>query len=251
MTASGTDAMTATGTDAMTASRTVVAVILAAGRGERFGAATPKQLLPLAGKPMVCWSVDAFAAVDAVDAILVVTAADQVDTVAETLDRRTVIAGGRERHDSVRNALAHLAGTGRDDDTVVLIHDAARPLIDTATIDATIAAIVAGAEAVGVGVPASDTIFEVEGHTIVAIPDRARLWQAQTPQGFRLGTLRAAHEAATADPDFSPTDDCGVVARYLPDTPITVVRGTRENLKVTHPHDLAVAAALLHQRPRP
>jgi 2-C-methyl-D-erythritol 4-phosphate cytidylyltransferase len=231
----------------MTRDGSVVAVVLAAGRGERFGASTPKQLLALDGKPLVSWSVDAFRSVGEVDEIVVVTSAGDVAAVAAAVGAGpTVIAGGAERHLSVRCALDHLAD--RADDTIVAIHDAARPLVPTASIQASIAAVRAGAGAVGVAVPASDTLFEVDDHRIAAIPDRSRYWQAQTPQAFRLDVVRSAHAAAAADASFVPTDDCGVVARYRPDTAIAVVMGSYENLKVTHPHDLAVAEAILHAR---
>ena len=99
--------------------------------------------------------------------------------------------------------------------------------------------------AVGVAVPTSDTIFEVRDGIVASIPDRANLWQAQTPQGFRFGVLRAAHHRATLDPHFLPTDDCGVVMRYLPETHIGVIPGSERTMKLTHRSDIAVVEAIL------
>jgi 2-C-methyl-D-erythritol 4-phosphate cytidylyltransferase len=225
----------------------VVAVILAAGSGLRFGGALPKQLVTLEGQPLLRWSVDAFCATATVDEIVLVTAPELVDDVRRLVpEASAVVAGGASRDASVREALHHLRD--RPGDTHLLVHDAARPLVLPSTIAAAAAALARGAVACGVAVPASDTLLEVDAGIVTAIPDRSRLWQAQTPQGFRLDTLRAAHAAAIADPGFSPTDDCGVVDRYLPDVAVVVVAGQADNLKVTHAHDLAVAAALLRQR---
>jgi 2-C-methyl-D-erythritol 4-phosphate cytidylyltransferase len=98
---------------------------------------------------------------------------------------------------------------------------------------------------VGVAVPASDTIVVVADGVMTQIPRRESLMRCQTPQGFRLPVITRAHELALADPDYVPTDDCGVVLRYLPDVPVHVVQGSERNLKVTYPRDLAIAEVLL------
>jgi 2-C-methyl-D-erythritol 4-phosphate cytidylyltransferase len=106
-------------------------------------------------------------------------------------------------------------------------------------------------EAVTTAVPATDTVAELDAAgQIQAIPDRARLRNVQTPQGFRLATIRRAFTLLDADPDRAadPSDDCSVVLRYLPDVAVGVVEGSARNLKVTHPHDLDLAAALLAER---
>jgi len=104
-------------------------------------------------------------------------------------------------------------------------------------------------DAIGVAVPTSDTIVVVEDGVMTQIPRRETLRRCQTPQGFRLSVITRAHELARADPDYVPTDDCGVVLRYLPDVPVHVVEGSERNLKVTYPRDLAVAEALLRDTP--
>jgi len=229
----------------MTLKRTV-AVVLGGGVGTRFGAALPKQLLTLDGRSLVEHCVAAFAAAPAVDEVLLVMPA-AYHTEAKRLvgdQVSAIIEGGATRSDSVRNALAHLGARHRPAETGVLIHDAARPLVSQPIIAACVAAL-AEHEAIGTAVPTSDTILVVGNGTISDIPPRETLYRAQTPQCFRLDVIARAHALAAADPDFAPTDDCGVVLRYLPDTPVHVVPGSESNIKVTYPADLAIAEALL------
>ena len=222
----------------------VTAAILAAGSGVRFGGSIPKQLLPLAGRPLLAHSLEAFETVDAVDSVVVVTTDDlvvQVRDLARAVSPKTtnVIAGGLTRDASTRAALT----VAPDPDGKFLVHDAARPLVAPATIAACVAAL-DRFDAVGVAVPSADTLLAVEAGRVTGIPERSHLWRAQTPQGFRVDILRRAHAAAAADPDFTPTDDCGVVARYLTGVTIGVVTGEPSNVKITYPEDLAVAEAL-------
>jgi 2-C-methyl-D-erythritol 4-phosphate cytidylyltransferase len=228
----------------------MVAVVLGGGVGTRFGAALPKQLLTLDGKSLVEHCVAAFAAAPAVDEILLVMpAAYHAEAKKLVGDQVTdIIEGGVTRSDSVRNALSHLGARHRPAETGVLIHDAARPLVSQAII-AGCAAALAEHDAIGTAVPASDTILVVGDGTISHIPPRETLYRAQTPQCFRLDVIARAHALAAADPDFAPTDDCGVVLRYLPDVPVHVVPGSESNIKVTYPLDLAIAEALLRNAP--
>jgi 2-C-methyl-D-erythritol 4-phosphate cytidylyltransferase len=227
----------------------VIAVILAAGSGARLGAGAPKQLLTVAGRTVLEHSVAAFASLDEVDEVMVVTREDLVDRVsglmaAASLAKVTaVLAGGATRNDSTRAALAAIDA---DEQSALLIHDAVRPLVDAATIRRCLAAL-AGYDAVSTAIDSADTIVEVDGAVIRSMPPRSVLRRLQTPQGFRLGTLRAAYSKAGGDGDPA-TDDCGVVARHLPDVPIAVVEGSVENLKITHPDDVAVAERLLAAR---
>jgi len=165
-----------------------------------------------------------------------------------------VIAGGVARSDSTRVALAAIARgvagvswvPGGDDpaDCGVLLHDAARPLVDQRIIADCVAALVSH-DAAGVAVPASDTMVITDNGVMHSMPRRETLWRCQTPQCFRLPVIARAHELAAADPEFAPTDDCGVVLRYLPGVDVHIVPGSERNLKVTYPQDLAVAEALL------
>src|SRR6202000_549694 len=102
-------------------------------------------------------------------------------------------------------------------------------------------------DALGVAVPTADTIVVVENGVMTQIPRRDSLRRCQTPQGFRLPVITRAHELALADPDYEPTDDCGVVLRYLPDVPVHVVPGSEHNMKITYPRDLAIAQVLMSE----
>jgi len=157
-----------------------------------------------------------------------------------------VIEGGVTRPDSTRAALAAIAGQGRGE-AGVLLHDAARPLVDQRIIADCVASLCVH-EAAGVAVPASDTIVVTDNGVMHSMPRRETLLRCQTPQCFRLAVIARAHELAAADPDFAPTDDCGVVLRYLPGVDVHIVAGSERNIKITYPQDLAVAEALLHDQ---
>ena len=226
-----------------------VAVVLAGGSGERFGTSLPKQLLPLAGRPVIEHSVAAFEQAPGVDAILVVMAASCASQATDMLAGNgyrkltKIIPGGRTRVESTWRAIEELGSAECD----VLFHDAARPLVDQQVIAGCVAAL-AGHRAVGVAVPSSDTIAVVSGGVVAGMPRRDSLMRCQTPQGFRLSVIRKAHQLAAADPrfgDLPATDDCGIVLRYLPDVEVHIAAGSERNIKITYPRDLAVAEALL------
>lgn len=228
----------------------VVAVVLGGGSGTRFGSATPKQLLTVAGKTLVEHCVRAFAEAPGVDEVILVMPPAYHEEARRLVGDRVsaIIEGGATRPGSVRNALAQVGSRYAAESTGVLIHDAARPLITAEIITACVAAL-EDHDAIGTAVPASDTIMVVRDGTISHVPPRETLYRAQTPQGFRLSVITRAHQLAAADPAFVPTDDCGVILRYLPDTPVHVIPGSESNIKVTYPTDLAVAEALLRSAP--
>ena len=226
-----------------------VAVVLAAGSGHRFGGDLPKQLRTLAGRALIEHSVAAFDAAPCVDAILVVTNAAHIARVRALLKAgqyrkvTDVIEGGVTRTDSTRRAIAALG----DEDCNVLLHDAARPLVDQRIIAACALAL-ATDRAISVSVPSSDTIIEAADGMLTGMPRRDLLLRCQTPQGFRLSVIARAYQLAGADPGFAAapqTDDCGVVFRYLPEVPIRIVPGSERNIKITYPVDLALAELLL------
>jgi 2-C-methyl-D-erythritol 4-phosphate cytidylyltransferase len=222
-----------------------VAVVLAGGVGARSGAPVPKQLVEVGGRPILAHAIAAFDEHPGVDEVLVVMAAGHVRTAAALAVPFPkvigVIEGGDTRTASTVAALRALAS--RSGAARVLFHDAARPFVDGAVIGRVLDAL-GEHEAVGVGVPCSDTIVAVENGVVTGMPPRSSLVRFQTPQGFRLATLRRAYDRALADPDLIATDDCGIVHRYLPDVPITVVEGSERNLKVTHPLDFVLAEHL-------
>lgn len=225
-------------------------MILAGGTGQRIGATVsggvPKQLIEVGGRPILAYSVATFDAARRIEGVLVVMAKGYLKLardICAPYDKVTkVIEGGESRSESTVRALKELSGL--DDDAVVLFHDAARPFVDEAIIDRCLHAL-EEYEAVAVAQPVPDTIVGVSQDGLVtSMPARAGLRRFQTPQGFRMGTIRKAYELALADPDFTATDDCGVVHRYLPGVPIPVVAGSERNLKVTHPLDIAIAEYL-------
>jgi 2-C-methyl-D-erythritol 4-phosphate cytidylyltransferase len=226
----------------------MVAVVLGGGVGQRLGAGTPKQLLTLGGTTLLERCVAAFEAAPGVDEILVVMARGYTGPAEELLagyrKLTRVVEGGVRRPDSTRVALAAIAARSAGDDCGVLLHDAARPLVDQRIIADCVAAL-AVHEAAGVAVATSDTIVIAEDGVMHSVPPRERLFRCQTPQCFRLSVISRAHELAAADPGFAPTDDCGVVLRYLPGVKVHLVPGSERNIKVTYPHDLTVAEALL------
>jgi len=225
-----------------------VVALLAGGTGSRVGGELPKQLLEVGGRPLLEHALSTFHAHALVDEIVLVMAPGHLDAARAVVegggyaDKVTaVVEGGATRSDSTVAALAAIG----DEPVLLLVHDAARPLV-TARIISDCFESLAAYPVVNVAVESADTIVEVgPDGTVRSTPDRSRLRRVQTPQGFRSEVLRAAHDLAAADPGFAATDDCGVVMRYLPDEPVVVVDGDERNLKVTTPIDLRVVAALL------
>lgn len=213
----------------------------------------PKQFLELDGVPILIHSLRAFAAVKSVTAIYVAVRKTEMERVEAQIaeygfaGRVRVVEGGDNRQESVANALAALPA---DDDDIVLVHDAVRPLIDAATIERTIDTVAQQGAAI-VGLPAVDTINQVErtahGALITSTIPREFVVLAQTPQGFRYGLLQKAFAEATAD-GFVGTDEASVVERA--GHPVAVVHGSQVNLKITQPGDLELAEFYLHQRTR-
>ena len=217
-----------------------IAVILAGGSGTRFGGDIPKQFLKVDGKRIIEYTIDVFECHPLINEIAVVCHHNYLEEMARIVAEnryvkvKNVLAGGKERYDSSLAALKVYT----DDDNLLLFHDAVRPLVSERIITDCVNAL-QRFEAVTVAIPTTDTIYQVnDKQVIVAIPPRSHLRNAQTPQGFRAGTIRRAYDVALADPAFVTTDDCGVVQRYLPEIPIYVVEGDSRNIKVTYPEDL-------------
>ncbi|HEX6644147.1 MAG TPA: 2-C-methyl-D-erythritol 4-phosphate cytidylyltransferase [Gemmatimonadales bacterium] len=220
--------------------RDVGVLVVAAGVGRRIGGGVLKQYREIAGVPMLLRALRPFVAHPEVKHVVVALPATHAAAPPEWLgalagESLAFVAGGVERHSSVRKALAALDARCR----VVLVHDAARPFVERATIDAVIAAAREGSAAVA-AVPVSDTLKEAGRDGIVrrTVP-REGLWRAQTPQGFPRDLLVRAHEAAGAGADA--TDDAILVERL--GEPVRVVADSPVNFKVTTTDDLALAEA--------
>jgi 2-C-methyl-D-erythritol 4-phosphate cytidylyltransferase len=249
----------------------VFAILPAAGLGTRMAGpqtkhsgdkdassgTPPKQFLALDGVPILIHSLRAFASVARVTAICVAVRKVEMERVQAQITefgteygfagKVRVVEGGDNRQESVSHALAALAA---EPDDIVLVHDAVRPLIDTATIDRTIDAVIQHGAAI-VGMPAIDTIKQVErtahGALITSTIPREFVVLAQTPQGFRFGLLQQAFAEAQAD-GFVGTDEASLVERA--GLPVAVVHGSQVNLKITQPGDLELAEFYLRQRGR-
>jgi len=221
-----------------------VALIVAAGRGERLGLDRPKALVPLRGRPMLDYSLAALRAVPDVERIVVALPADALHAAPDDV---VAVPGGAQRSHSVRAALAAAPGQARD---VVIVHDAARPL---ATAELFIQAVDAlarapAADAVISAAPVTDTIKEVsgDGRTVSRTLERARLWAVQTPQVFRRAALQRALGEASDALLAQATDDAWLIERA--GGVVHVLGSDPGNLKVTTPHDLRVAELLLAER---
>ena len=210
-----------------------VGIVAAAGSGLRLGADLPKALVPLAGRPLVCWAVDALRAGGVAEVVVAAPPAER-GAFAAALPDVLLVDGGASRTASVRAALD--AATAAAD--VVLVHDAARPLTPPDVIRRVLAALAAGHPAVVPVLPAVDTTVVVdEGGVVTETLPRAVLRRVQTPQGFDRSTLAGAYATLASDADL--TDDAAVVRAA--GIPVTTVDGDERSAKVTVPHDLATA----------
>jgi 2-C-methyl-D-erythritol 4-phosphate cytidylyltransferase len=220
-----------------------VALIVAAGRGERLGFGRPKALVPLCGQTMLAWSVGSLRAVPAVSQIVVALPADALDAAPDGV---TAVAGGAQRSQSVRAALAAASA----DADLVIVHDAARPLAtpDLFTQALEALALAPEADAVIAATPVSDTIKEVadDGRSVTRTLDRARLWAVQTPQVFRRAALERALVEASDELLSQATDDAWLIERA--GGVVHVIGSDPGNLKITTPEDLRVAELLLGER---
>ena len=213
-----------------------------------MGMDKPKQFADLGGRMVIERSIDAFDEADGIDEVAVVVHPDWKDYMQSVVEKsswrkvRRLIDGGTERYMSSLNAIA--AYLDMPDDTNLIIHDAARPFVSQKVI-ARVVESLRHHEAVGVGIPSTDTVWEVRqdfdptlSKFIVRIPERSTMWRAQTPQAFRLPVIRDAYQAALQDPQFRATDDCGVVRRYLPSVKVYIVEGEEANKKITFFEDI-------------
>jgi 2-C-methyl-D-erythritol 4-phosphate cytidylyltransferase len=222
-------------------------LIAAAGSGRRMGAEGNKLLLPVAGRPVLAWTLEAALACPAIHWIGIVGQPVDAEAIAAIVaaagpDRPVQwILGGDTRQESVCRGLAALPAEAAG----VLIHDGARCLVEPALLERCAAAVNGGA-AVIAATPVTDTIKQVDGAgTITGTPDRRGLWAAQTPQGFPVAQLRTAHATATAE-GWSVTDDAALFERL--GLPVQVLEAPPSNIKLTTRFDLTVAEAVLAAR---
>ena len=222
------------------------AVIVAAGKGKRMGTEISKQFLPLGGKEILVHTVQKFEKAKNIRDIILVTGADSLQDVQEMAQEYgwekivSIVAGGKERQDSVWNGLQQVAA----DTEIILIHDGVRPFVteDILNISIETALEMGGCVA---GVPAKDTIKVCDGENIaIATPDRNVLWQIQTPQTFRKERIVKAYEQAKED-GFVGTDDASFAEHC--GYPVKVIMGSYRNIKITTKEDLIIGEAFLKE----
>ncbi len=224
----------------------VTAVFPAAGQGRRMKAGKNKVFLELLGKPILVHTLERFSASQQVDFLVVIVAKDEIAQIEQLLSKVSglkpyaVIAGGSERQYSIANGLAAMP----EETEIVLVHDAARPLVSLSVIENVIAAARAEGSAIA-AVPEKNTIKVVdEAGFVRETPNRAVLWAVQTPQGFQKEILLEAYQRAEKD-GFLGTDDASLVERM--GRPVQVVTSSYRNIKVTTPEDLLIAEAFLRE----
>jgi 2-C-methyl-D-erythritol 4-phosphate cytidylyltransferase len=217
------------------------ALIVAAGTGDRLGIDRPKAFATLGGRPLLAESIDRLDCCPWVDAIVIAAPPgweESVILLAEEIAASKVVScvtGGATRAESVRAALAEVP----DDAVVVLVHDAARPLVDDAVVERVLAPLAEGFDGAVPGLPVSDTVKKVEGHVVVETIDRAELVGVQTPQAFLTDPLRRAYSG-----DLAGATDCASLVERRGGR-VAVVDGDPRLLKVTTPADLALVESWL------
>ena len=228
----------------------IIAMILAAGTGSRMGNTDkPKQFLPIYNKPLIVHTIEAFEVNEQVDKIIIVTNEEYIDQVKVWCKQfdlgkvKMVTAGGSSRQISVYNGLVALKELDVKNDDIILIHDAARPLIDQRIINDNIKACLEYG-ATDTVIPATDTIVQsLDQSFITSIPTRSELYQGQTPQTFKYGIIKESHDKARQDNNTSTTDDCRLVIEY--GHKVAMVNGSKLNFKITTFDDLMILKGLL------
>lgn len=228
-----------------------VAIILAAGNSTRFQSKTPKVLLGLKGKPVLRWSLEVFAKHPRIDAIIVVAPGSYLSEIEKLLESpqklKGVVEGGCERYQSVYKALEFCHKNFEHVDNV-FIHDGARPLIDIGMIDGLLDAL-NNNPAATLAIPAWELVVKAtigdEPH-ITEFPDRRCMYLVQTPQGFHFEKLYAAHKKYDKlKPNLNIYDDCGLFQWAFPQEKASIVEGSRQNIKITHPCDIGIVESFI------
>ena len=225
------------------------AIILAAGQGKRMKTKVQKQFLMLQGKPLLYYSLACFQKSDEIQEIVVVTGKESIDYCrSEIIEKygftkvKSIAEGGKERYDSV---YAGLEACSADTD-YVFIHDGARPFVTEDIIKRT-KKVAVTYQACIAGMPSKDTVKIIDENNMVsATPERSRVWSVQTPQVFLYSLIKEAHDTARSVSMQGVTDDAMVVEQYK-NTPVHIVEGAYENIKITTPEDILVAEKILEK----
>lgn len=223
------------------------AIILASGAGSRFGSEIPKQFLKINNKMILEHSLEAFEFNVAIDEIILVTNKQYIDKCSKIIKVnnykkvQNIVAGGKERNDSVFNALEQI----NDKNAKILIHDAARPLVSQRIINTCIEKLKTY-KAINVVLDCTDTLITTKNNTFCdKTLNRNNIKRVQTPQAFELNTIKKAHELLKSSTlSINVTDDCGLV-NYFNLAEVFLVKGDENNIKITYPIDLIIAQNIL------
>jgi 2-C-methyl-D-erythritol 4-phosphate cytidylyltransferase len=227
-----------------------IAVILAGGVGTRLGMSLPKQFFKVAGKMVIEHAVDVFEKNELIDEIAIVTNSHYTFMVEDMIIKnnwkkvKKILEGGEERYHS---SLAAINAYGDFKEANLIFHDAARPLLSQRIVNDVVKAMYTY-NAVDVAINSADTIIEVANEIITAIPERIKMRRGQTPQSFKQAVIAKAYTIALKDKNFTATDDCGIVKKYLPQEKIFVVNGEEVNMKLTYPEDTYLLDKLFQLR---
>lgn len=223
------------------------AIVLAAGQGKRMGGKVQKQFLEISGYPVLYYSLRAFEMSDIISEIILVTGIDEIEICQrDFVDKygftkvTRVVAGGKERYDSVYNGLQYVS----DESEYVFIHDGARPMVNEEILISGYENVRLYGAAVA-GVPSKDTVKIVDADGFaVETPDRSTIWNVQTPQIFEAGLIKEAYRKMMAVPHDYVTDDAMVAETFL-NTRVKIFQASYENIKITTPEDLKIAELFL------
>ena len=227
------------------------AILLAGGSGTRMESAIPKQFLEISGKEIWARTVQAFQDCTQIGKIILVCREDYFEHMRRGVSRHEfskvtrIVAGGRDSFHSALNGLRASGGAASDK---VLILGEGRPCIPVAVIQRALAMLDAY-ESCDTGIPVVETLFEAEGDTIASIPDRARFYSGQGPEGFHFETVFSALSRHVRDGEGLMTNISGIVRRYFPDVEMGLAAGSEVNIKITTPKDLLIAEQLLKLAP--
>lgn len=233
----------------------IYTLILAGGTGQRMGADQPKQFLEIGGRAIVSYTVEAFLDCGRVDRIIVLAPQEHMDHMKRVLkrdlgqrtDRVEIVPGGRLRNDTIMNGIKYIKENYPcDEETILLTHDAVRPFVTERIIEDNIRAMETSI-ACDTVIPATDTIVEsLNGEDISSVPNRANLYQGQTPQTFRMIAFENLYSQLDEEEKNILTD--AVKAFIIKGRKVAIVDGESSNIKVTYPIDLTVAEAILKER---
>lgn len=224
----------------------IYAVIAAGGIGSRMGSEKPKQYIKIGGKEIIRYTAEKFAKINRIDKVIILCPEDWVNFTRGLFkdEKIIVLCGGTTRNETLMKAIDFIEESyGLTDDTVIITHDAVRPFVTAEIIENNIDAVLKyGAS--GTAIPATDTIFESQNScTISSIPDRSKLYQAQTPQCFKAKKLREIYMSLSLKEKEILTDACKIYT--ISGYDVHMVKGDVSNIKITYPYDLIVAEAIL------